>query len=159
MIYRAAGSAFIARGISTTKKLTALAAGFAITIPTLANATELPAPPDHADFPLPPKVERIIGDHYRGIDLPKIPDITRQIIDVHRALPALDDASPIERSPAPMKQAGAGAAHHEAATYHITISAPPGADNQNLAALVSREIERIEAGKSAQRRSRLRDMD
>lgn len=44
-------------------------------------------------------------------------------------------------------------------TYHITIQAPAGIDNQGLASLVAREIERIEAGKAAQRRSRLRDTE
>lgn len=44
-------------------------------------------------------------------------------------------------------------------TYHITIQAPTATDNQGLAALVAREIERIEAKKASSRRSRLRDMD
>lgn len=44
-------------------------------------------------------------------------------------------------------------------TYHITIQAPAGTDNQGLASLVAREIERIESSKAAQRRSRLRDTE
>lgn len=44
-------------------------------------------------------------------------------------------------------------------TYQITITAAPGTDNAGLAALVGREIERIEANKAARSRSRLRDME
>ncbi|MBI2306107.1 MAG: phage tail tape measure protein [Rhodocyclales bacterium] len=44
-------------------------------------------------------------------------------------------------------------------TYQIIINAAPGTDNQNLAALVAREIERIEAKRAAQHRSRLRDSE
>lgn len=44
-------------------------------------------------------------------------------------------------------------------TYQITIHAQSGTDSQGLAALVAREIERIEAGKAAKQRSRLRDWD
>lgn len=44
-------------------------------------------------------------------------------------------------------------------TYQIIIHAAPGTDNAGLAALVSREIERIEASKAIRHRSRLRDME
>lgn len=44
-------------------------------------------------------------------------------------------------------------------SYPITINAAPGADNRELAKLVGREIERIDAAKAAQSRSRLRDTE
>jgi TP901 family phage tail tape measure protein len=52
-----------------------------------------------------------------------------------------------------LKQAAAGAG------YNITINAAQGSDNQELARLVGREIERLDREKSARARSRLRDTE
>jgi TP901 family phage tail tape measure protein len=55
--------------------------------------------------------------------------------------------------------AGAASAAAGGNTYQIIINAPAGTDNQGLASLVAREIERIESNKAARSRSRLRDME
>ncbi len=58
-----------------------------------------------------------------------------------------------DRTPAPSAAPAGGN------SYNITINAGPGSDGQNIAALVSREIQRIESQRSAQDRSRLRDRE
>lgn len=63
---------------------------------------------------------------------------------------ALDTRPPI----GPVSNAASGNV-----TYQIVIHASAGTDNQGLAALVAREIERIEARRAAQARSRLRDVE
>lgn len=52
-----------------------------------------------------------------------------------------------------------GAAGGGGNTYQINITAPAGSDSQGIAALVAREIERIESQKAARQRSRLRDTE
>ena len=68
---------------------------------------------------------------------------------------ALDGSSPMS--------AGGGAAGGGEGgggnTYQINITVPAGNDNQGLANLVAREIERIESQKAARQRSRLRDTE
>lgn len=59
---------------------------------------------------------------------------------------------------APMTAAaGGGGAPAGGNVYQITITAPAGTDNQGLADLVAREIEKIEDKKQTRQRSRLRD--
>lgn len=65
------------------------------------------------------------------------------------------DARP-QINPAAMAGAASGGGGN---TYQITINAAPGTDTAGLAALVGREIERIEAAKAARGRSRLRDSE
>lgn len=68
---------------------------------------------------------------------------------------ALDGSSPMS--------AGGGAAGGGEGgggnTYQISFTVPAGTDNQSLATLVGREIERIESQKAARQRSRLRDTE
>lgn len=64
---------------------------------------------------------------------------------------SLDGRSPVS--------VGSGAPSGGGNTYQINITAPAGSDSQGIAALVAREIERIEAQKAARQRSRLRDTE
>lgn len=66
----------------------------------------------------------------------------------------LDTRPPLTQA-AMMAQAAGGGQN----VYNINISVAPGTDTQGLAALVAREIERIEARRASQRRSALRDPD
>lgn len=66
---------------------------------------------------------------------------------------------PLDARPPINPAAMAGAASGGGNTYQITIHAAPGTDTAGLAALVSREIERIEAANAARGRSRLRDSE
>lgn len=65
---------------------------------------------------------------------------------------ALDTRPPLGAAPA---AAGAGGGN----TYQIHIHAAPGQDERSIAALVGREIERIEHAKAARARGRLRDAE
>lgn len=122
-----------------------------------------------AELPGPLDTVRRISDVHQALQLPAPPDAIRHVRDIVGELPEIPAAQREQatRSAPPVirSQPAAGPAHAAAPadaggnTYHITINAPAGSDAPALAALVAREIERIEAGRSAQRRSRLRDLE
>lgn len=122
-----------------------------------------------AELPGPLDTVRRISDVHQALQLPAPPDAIRHVRDIVGELPEVPAAQREQAATsAPLvirSQPAAGPAHAAAPadaggnTYHITINAPAGSDAPALAALVAREIERIEAGKSAQRRSRLRDLE
>lgn len=60
---------------------------------------------------------------------------------------------------APITYGGAQGGGAGGNSYTLVFQVPPGTDNQGIASLVAREIERIESRRSAQRRGTLRDAD
>lgn len=71
---------------------------------------------------------------------------------------ALASAVPIDRRP-PIRAQQAAPAAGAAAQYHITIHAAPGMNEQQLAQMVARELDRRERQQAARGRSRLADKD
>lgn len=74
---------------------------------------------------------------------------------VARQLAGIGSAAALSMSPIGIGSAAAAGGN----TYHITIQAPAGADEQLLASLVIRAIEQADARKAAARRSRLTDSE
>lgn len=159
---------------ATAKKLAAIGAGITLGTSGGAFANETSAAESPANRPLPAvtavapaRSESGISPAPKNTQFPSLPEITQRISDAYNSLD-IPQQKEVDRSssgalPVPITGSppiGAGAAVAPTGnTYHITIQAPAGTDNQGLASLVAREIERIESSKAAQRRSRLRDTE
>ncbi|MBI5917803.1 MAG: phage tail tape measure protein [Nitrosomonadales bacterium] len=163
------------------KKLAAIGAGItlggaAMAMPTLPSSTvalpEIPAAArdilDHhqtATLPGVAGISRTIADQHQAIALPGVKDIVRNIRDNHflapdGKTPLIDRSAPIQwDNRPPISQSRTEAASTVHMVNHFTITAAPGMNEQQLAQLVAREIDKLNRQQAASARSRLTDRE
>ncbi len=149
--------------------LTLGSAAMAVDMPTdVLLPPALPALSSQPQIQSSPIIERLFGE------LPQSPAISEAFSTIRQQMAGAEktkekvesEKKPISFDDRPVSQSPRGNAQNQAATdsgggntYQITINPAPGTDPQAIAALVAKEIERIEARKAASRRSRLRDTE